>query len=450
MGENKLPENWVETTIKEINLYKSKGVKPFETPETYFESYSVPIFSEGKPEITQGKEIKSSKQSVSGGEVLLCKINPRINRVWQVGNHSDYEKICSSEWIIVDTKNTIEHAYLKHVFSAPFYRMLLQSEVSGVGGSLTRARPKIVENYNFPLPPLPEQKRIVAKLDQLFAHLEGLKARLDKIPALLKDFRQAVLTQAVTGKLTEEWREGKGLGEWVEKKLMDLCNTITDGDHQAPPKVASGIPFLVISNVSKGYINFDSVTRFVPEEYYQNLKEARVPRMGDVLYTVTGSYGISLLVKSNQKFCFQRHIGIIKPNQEILSSKFLVHSLNSPILLAQAHEVATGTAQKTVSLRGLKNFKILLPSLEEQKEIVRRVDALFAKADAIEQGYERLKTQIEQLPQAILAKAFKGELVPQLPSDGDAQALLEEIKQLKEAAAQAKKKSKKKPRTKKA
>jgi type I restriction enzyme S subunit len=88
--------------------------------------------------------------------------------------------------------------------------------------------------------------------------------------------------------------------------------------------------------------------------------------------------------------------------------------------------------------------------LEEQKEIVRRVDALFAKADAIEQGYERLKTQIEQLPQAILAKAFKGELVPQLPSDGDAQALLEEIKQLKEAAAQAKKKSKKKPRTKKA
>lgn len=303
---------------------------------------------------------------------------------------------------------------------------------------------KSIGEIPFPLPPLAEQNRIVTKLDTLFAQLETIKASMAKIPVLLKEFRQQVLTQAVTGKLTEEWRKGKELGEWNNVLLNDICSSITDGDHQAPPQVNEGIPFLVISNVSKGYFEFDKVSRFVPKEYYNSLKDTRKPRKGDVLYTVTGSYGIPLLVDFNKKFCFQRHIAILRPDVNKVSSNFLKIILQSDLILHQSHNVATGTAQLTVPLGGIKKFEIDLPILNEQQEIVSRVESLFAKADAIEQQYLSVKEKIDTLPQALLHKAFKGELTEQLESDGDARELLQQIQELKNSTVKPKKATSKK------
>ena len=290
---------------------------------------------------------------------------------------------------------------------------------------------KILNNIEVPLPPLPEQQRIVAKLDTLFGHLDALKTRLERIPQLIKEFRQKVLTQAVTGKLTEEWREGKELEEWQDVELKSVCKSITDGDHQAPPQVKEGIPFLVISNVSKGFFDFESITRFVPRSYFESLKDTRIPKKGDVLYTVTGSFGIPILVDFEGEFCFQRHIAILKPDNSKIISSFLQIVLSSTKIMEQARDVATGTAQLTVPLSGVRNFIASIPQLVEQQEIVRRVETLFAKADQIEAGYQKLKAKVDQLPQSLLAKAFRGELVPQLATDGDARKLLEEIKKAK-------------------
>ncbi len=273
------------------------------------------------------------------------------------------------------------------------------------------------EKAPIPVPPLPEQQRIVDKLDSLFGHLDALKTRLERIPQLIKEFRQKVLTQAVTGKLTEEWREGRELGEWQDIELKSVCKSITDGDHQAPPQVKEGIPFLVISNVSKGFFDFESITRFVPRSYFESLKDTRIPKKGDVLYTVTGSFGIPILVDFEGEFCFQRHIAILKPDNSKIISSFLQIVLSSTKIMEQARDVATGTAQLTVSLSGVRNFIASIPPLVEQQEIVRRVETLFAKADQIEAGYQKLKAKVDQLPQALLAKAFRGELVPQLPTD---------------------------------
>jgi hypothetical protein len=265
----------------------------------------------------------------------------------------------------------------------------------------------------------------VAWLGKIPEHWECIRMK-----HLYKDFRQQVLTQAVTGKLTEEWRVGKELGEWEEKKLSEICLSITDGDHQSPPRSEIGIPFLVISNISKGHLDFESVTRFVPSSYYESLKETRVPRKGDLLYSVTGSFGIPILVKKENKFCFQRHIAILKPDLDLVSSEFLFYLLSSNNSMDQAKSVATGTAQLTVPLRGLRSFSFKIPSLQEQQEIVHRVESLFEKVTAIEQHYEQLKSQVDTLPQAILHKAFKGELVEQLDGDGSASELLEQIKNL--------------------
>ncbi|WP_217511040.1 restriction endonuclease subunit S [Vibrio metschnikovii] len=294
------------------------------------------------------------------------------------------------------------------------------------------------------LAPLAEQKRIVAKLDEVLAQVDTIKARLERIPAILKRFRQSVLAAAVSGKLTEEWRERKQIQEaWREVILKDLTLSISDGDHQAPPKAESGVPFLVISNVSSGFIDFQKITRWVPKEYFGSLKDVRVPKKGDLLYTVTGSFGIPVKVDTDTNFCFQRHIAIIKVNREIVSRDFLYYWLLSPIAFMQAESTATGTAQKTVSLTSLRNFDFNLPRLEEQKEIVRLVDQYFAFADTIEAQVKKAQARVDNLTQSILAKAFRGELVAQDPNDEPADKLLEHIAKARTEAEQLAKAAKK-------
>ena len=311
------------------------------------------------------------------------------------------------------------------------------------------AQPQItrqgLSEVRIPLPPLAEQKVIADKIDTLLAQVKTTKARLNRIPNILKSFRQSVLAAAVSGKLTEEWQGNTE--DWSEKKLRDICLSISDGDHQAPPRTSNGIPFLVISNVRNGFIDFSGVERWVPQYYFDELKEIRRPRRNDILYTVTGSFGIPVIVDTDERFCFQRHIAILKPNSKYLNYKFLFFLLGSIQAFRQADNIATGTAQRTVALNSLRDFKFRIPPLGQQTEIVRRVEELFAFADSIEQKTNAALERVNNLTQSILAKAFRGELTadwraanPDLISgENSAEALLIKIKTEREAMKSVKK-----------
>ena len=132
------PDSWSEITLGEINQYRSKNVQPKDFPEESFELWSVPILPTGKPETLVGAEIGSSKQAVEPSDVLICKINPRINRVWEVGQKSSHRQIASSEWIVV-RQPLMEPRYLLRFFQSDQFRAKLCADVTGVGGSLTRA-----------------------------------------------------------------------------------------------------------------------------------------------------------------------------------------------------------------------------------------------------------------------------------------------------------------------
>ncbi|MDD1299029.1 restriction endonuclease subunit S [Klebsiella pneumoniae] len=211
------------------------------------------------------------------------------------------------------------------------------------------------------------------------------------------------------------------------------------------------MPFLVISDVNKGKIDLENVSRWVPESYYLALKEIRKPSLNDILYTVTGSFGIPVVVNTTKPFCFQRHIAIIKPNSNLINYRFLLFYLESPQIFKHASDVATGTAQKTVSLSSLRNFELSVPSLKEQAVIVHRVEQLFAYADTIEKQVNNALTRVNNLTQSILAKAFRGELTAQwraenpslISGENSATALLERIK-AERAASSGKKSSRKK------
>lgn len=283
----------------------------------------------------------------------------------------------------------------------------------------------------FPLPPLSEQYRIVTKIKEFEPLLDKYaqaEKRLNNLNTQFPDLlKKSILQEAVQGKLvpqdpTDEpasvlleriraekeqlikagkikrdkhesvifrrdnsHYEKRGSEEvciddelpfdipenWCWSRLSTLCKSISDGDHQPPPQVPSGIPFVVISNVSSGKIDLSN-TRFVSHDYYENLHESRIPCRDDILFTVTGSYGIVIPVDTEDTFCFQRHIALLKPLQ--ITTEFLSTWLNTPIVYEQCKHCATGTAQKTVGLNSLKNILIPIPPINEQVRILEQLE----------------------------------------------------------------------------
>ena len=273
-----------------------------------------------------------------------------------------------------------------------------------------------------PLPPLAEQKRIVAKIEELLPLVDRYEQAWTKLEdfnrCFPEDMKKSILQQAIQGKLVEQRpeegtaqelyaqiqaekqrliKEGKLKKEkplpeiteeekpfeipegWMWVRLGEICKSISDGDHQPPPQVPEGVPFLVISNVSVGRIDFSS-TRYVPQDYFNTLSNDRIAQKGDILFTVTGSYGIPIKVESDEKFCFQRHIALLKL---MLNWDYIFYILKSPTIKSQCDAVATGTAQKTVGLKSLRNLIVPLPPLAEQKRIVEKLEELLAMCERL-------------------------------------------------------------------
>ena len=210
---------------------------------------------------------------------------------------------------------------------------------------------------------------------------------------------------------------------WVWCKLEDYVFSVTDGDHQAPPKVSKGIPFLVISNIADGSLDFSN-TRYVPEEYYEKIPMERKPKRGDILFSVTGSYGIVVNIKTDRLFCFQRHIGLIKPT---ISNEYLSFVLMSNYIKSLCDKLATGTAQKTVGLDTLRSLYVPIAPIEEQERIVAKIKHLLLQISFLEAGKGKLVAAIKQAKSKILDLAIHGKLVPQDPNDEPANELLKRI-----------------------
>lgn len=262
-----------------------------------------------------------------------------------------------------------------------------------------------------PLPPLDEQQRLVARIESLFAKLDAAKAKVQAVLDAHETRKAALLHDAFAGKLTAKWREARGVTGDVYQSmpLADVCKSIFDGDHMPPPKSSRGIPFVVISNVNKGKLDF-SETRFVPQDYYDKLTDTRKPESGDVLYTLVGTYGIPVLVDTDRAFCFQRHMALLKPNEEAVLQRYLWYALQQRNFYQSATKIAKGTAQLTVPIKGLRQLTIPMTSLPEQQEIVAILDRLLGREEEVRQSAESVLAAIDSMKQSILARAFRGEL----------------------------------------
>ena len=188
---------------------------------------------------------------------------------------------------------------------------------------------------------------------------------------------------------------------WGKVKLADCCLSISDGDHQPPPKAVSGVPFVTIANINKSN-QFDfSDTMFVPKDYYDRLDSKRKAQVGDILYSVVGSFGIPVLIKEEKPFVFQRHIAILRPNERI-NSTFLYYTMLSKDFYAKADAAAIGAAQRTVSLASLRSMEIELPPLEVQEAIASKLSVY---DNLIENNQKQIKL-LEEAAQRLYKEWF--------------------------------------------
>jgi len=354
-----LPKVWVFSNFEHICDYIQRGKGP-----KYSEKNEFPVVNQ-KAIRWHGIEEKYLKfvdesqwdswdadRFIKEGDILWNSTGTgTIGRACYLTRHEACKaKVVDSHVTIVRTNKFICSKFVFYWIMHPDVQTKVLGLYTGSTNQVELSK-AIVLATEIPLPPLAEQQQIATKLDELLAQVDVIKTRLDTIPKILKRFRQSVLAAAMSGELTESWRGGISIKNWEVKKLEDICTSIADGDHQAPPREKQGIPFLVISNVSKGKIEFGKIERWVPEEYYRSLKHIRKPQKNDILYTVTGSFGIPVIVETNDDFCFQRHIAILKPNHEAVNYKFLYIALSSINAFKQAEAVATGTAQKNGALK---------------------------------------------------------------------------------------------------
>ena len=282
--------------------------------------------------------------------------------------------------------------------------------------------------------PTNEQIRIADKLDSILAKVDQAQARLEKIPTILKRFRQSVLAAATSGELTREWREENNLSKdsWSNHSIDELSIQAFDGPFGSKLKTADytdhGVKVARLENIGHLVFNTDKET-FISDFKYQDLIKNSLLQ-NDVLFSsfVDEEIRTCLFEEKYGKYINKADCFCIRPDEEKILPKFLMYTLGCKKTYNKIKKQVHGVTRPRVNLRFLKSFEITVPTGDEQIVVVTRVEALFAKADRVEKQYLDAKARLDRLTQSILAKAFRGELVSQNPSDEPAETLLKKIK----------------------
>lgn len=350
--------------------------------------------------------ISMAMKTTKAGDILLARYGGSLGKVFWAKDGA--YNVAMAKIIYLFNQESINSHYLYYYYHGPIYRNFIQSISRSAQSGFNR---EDLKSLLFPLPPLAEQNRIVEKIESIFPILDTIDTLQSQYQDNLVALKSKIIDAGIQGKLTKQLSEDGTAEElyqqiqreklalekagkikkakplppisdeekpfdipdnWKWVRLDDICKSIMDGDHQPPPQVKSGVPFLVISNISSGKIDLTE-TRHVPQEYFDALSEERIACKGDVLFTVTGSFGIPVKVTVKENFCFQRHIALLKP---LMDADYLYWALRSQFVYKQCDDVAIGVAQRTVGIKPLRNMIIPLPPLAEQKRIVAKLEEL--------------------------------------------------------------------------
>ncbi|MCG9642096.1 restriction endonuclease subunit S [Vibrio sp. Isolate34] len=425
MGE--LPKGWAEVSIDDITSDVSYGVTaksdPFEGDLQLLRITDIQDNRVDWSSVPYCKyESKYESSRLKDNDIVVARTGATVGKSFLI-EHAVEDSVYASYLIRLRlTKGTLPK-YLAKFLHTPSYWQQISEQKAGIGQPNVNGTK--LKTLKMPLAPLAEQKRIVEKLNEVLAQVDTIKARLDGIPDLLKRFRQSVLASAVSGKLTEEWRGGQSLKPWVTLNLNEVTSHVVDCPHSTPKWSDEGRYCVRTTAFNPFYLDL-SEQGYVNDEVFAQRTSRLKPESEDILYSREGTVGIACQIPKGVELCLGQRMVVIRTNEKV-ASKFLTIVLNSDHILRIVRELTIGSTAPRVNMKVIREYPIPVPDVTEQKEIVRLVDQYFAFADTIEAQVKKAQARVDNLTQSILAKAFRGELVAQDPTDEPADKLLERI-----------------------
>jgi len=462
-GGNLLPEGWAETTLSEIATVNPKNGELNTLLSGFIPMALAPTDFNGHLEFEEREwdEIKKKYTHFANGDVIFAKVTPCFEngKAAIVSDLPNGIGAGSSEFYVLRPLDKgISASYIfANIKSHEFMQTGAENMTGAVG--LRRVPRKFVEGFKVNLPPQAEQKVIADKLDTLLAQVENTKARLDRIPQILKTFRQSVLAAAVSGKLTGKWNLKGKMQKWNSVVLDELINESANGLSKRSGDQGKPVTILRLAD-------FKNASRAYGKERQINLSEKELEKYcllnGDILIIrVNGSVELAgrfIEYSSNgvpEGFC--DHFIRLRLNTTKVLPTYLCFVANEGVgRIYLQGSLSTSAGQNTINQGSVKGLNVPIPSLNEQIEIVRRVEQLFAQADKIEQQVQAAQQRVDKLTQSILAKAFRGELTAQwrednpelISGENSAEALLAKIKAEREAMVKPKRPTRAKKATK--
>ena len=416
---SELPKGWKLVPLKEITSIIRGVSYPKEEAKLHPEENYVHILRGGN--IQDGKIVFETddnvyvNSSLVGEEQFVLKDDVVI--VASTGSKKVIGKAATIEedsrcisfgaFLLLLRTNVIDKRFHSYFFQTQYYRNTISSLAGGI--NINNIKKEHIENLQIPLPPLTEQKQIAEKLDKLFDQIETIKEASNKIPELLKNFRQQVLTYAVMGKLTDSDYES-----WELKTLDEIAIPKAGYAFKATDFIDNGIQVIRMGNLYDNKLSLDRNPVFVPKNYDTDIIERSRVKRNDILLTLTGTkykrdYGYAIKIDTDEVLLLNQRILSLTP---LIDPDYLLLVLRSDEFRNQFFEFETGGVnQGNVGVKNVMTIKLHIPSPRIQEEIVRRTKILFNILDNVERRYNILCEKLDKLPQALLGKAFKGELI---------------------------------------
>ncbi len=423
MINDELPEGWLSCSLGDVVDYgKATKAEPSEIEEGAWILELEDIEKDTSKLLERRtfaeRQSKSTKNRFEVGDVLYGKLRPYLNKVII----ADQPGYCTTEIIPLKPNAALEGRFLFSWLKHPVFLDYVSNVSHGL--NMPRLGTDAGKAAPFILAPLAEQTRIADKLEAVLGRVDACRARLDRVPDLLKRFRQSILAAATSGQLTQNWRGENAGPEWQKRKLIELGELGRGKSKHRPrndPRLYGGpYPFIQTGDVANSGGRITAHTQTYSEF---GLAQSKLWPAGTVCITIAANIADTAIL--GYEACFPDSVVGFVANPKECLPEFIKWTID--VIKDDLEAFAPATAQKNINLGVLYEVDLLIPPFPEQAEIVRRVEALFALVDRIEARLSAARAQVERLTPATLHKAFRGDLVPQDPNDEPASKLLERL-----------------------
>ena len=419
----KVPENWCWTRMQEIAQWGSGGTPSRKIPEYY--NGDIPWIKTGElnddyifeteEHITQEAISHSSAKLFPQNTVVIAMYGATIGKVAILGIPATTNQACACG--IVNTSTNYKYLF--------YYARSQKDDFikKGKGGAQPNISQEIIKFHEFPLPPLPEQQRIVDRIESLFAKLDEAKQKAQDALDSFETRKAAILHKAFTGELTAQWRKEHGVGmeSWEENGLGKYVDS-QYGYTESASQEQIGPKFLRITDIQNGIVNWDDVPFC---KISDNDFDRYAVSKNDIMVARTGATtGKSYLIVDDVEAVFASYLIRIKIKSAKLLPQYLYFFLQSQMYWSQITEFSAGIAQPGVNAKKLKQIVLPIPAVPEQTEIVRILDDLLAKEQQAKEAAEAVLEQVDLIKKSILARAFRGELGTNDPAEESAVELM--------------------------